>query len=123
MIHLDTSFLIPALVRDTQQDQQVRNWISQGETIVISAVAWTEFLCGPLSPRDLSAALRIVEQHLEFTTERAVIAAGLFNATGRRRRMMVDCMIAATAIAEGAPLATVNSGDFDRFTEHGLLLA
>ena len=123
MIHLDTSFLIPTLMPDTQQDRQVRNWISQGETIVISAVAWTEFLCGPLSPRDLSAALRIVEQYLEFTTEHAIIAARLFNATGRRRRMMVDCMIAATAIAGGALLATANASDFGRFTEHGLLLA
>ncbi|MDE2788535.1 MAG: type II toxin-antitoxin system VapC family toxin [Chloroflexota bacterium] len=123
MIYLGTSFLIPALVRDTQQDQQVRNWISQGETIAISAVACTEFLCGPLSPRDLSAALRIVEQHLEFTTEHAAIAPRLFNATDRRRRMMVDCMIAATAVADGAQMATVNSGDFDRFTERGLRLA
>ena len=123
MIHLDTSFLIPALIPDTQQDQQVRNWVSEGEVIVISAVVWAEFLCGPLSQSDLNAALQIVEGYLDFTTEHAAIAARLFNATGRRRRMMVDCMIAAVAIAEGAPLATVNTGDFGRFTEHGLLLA
>ena len=123
MIHLDTSFLIPALIPGTQQDRQLRNWASEGETIVISAVAWAEFLCGPLSRSDLDAALQIIEWHLEFTAEQAAIAARLFNATGRRRRMMVDCMIAAAAIADGAPLATVNSGDFGRFTEHGLLLA
>ena len=123
MIHLDTSFLIPALIPDTQQDAQVRNWLSEGEAIVVSAVAWAEFLCGPLSRSDLNAAVQIVELHLEFTVEHAVIAARLFNATGRRRGMMVDCMIAATAIAGGAPLATVNFGDFDRFTEHGPLLA
>ena len=47
----------------------------------------------------------------------------LFNATGRRRRMMVDCMIAAVAIAEDAPLATRNADDFGRFVEPGLKLA
>ena len=123
MIHLDTSFLIPALIPDTQQDWQVRNWVSESETIVISAVAWAEFLCGPLSQSDLNAALQIVERYLEFTTDHAAIAARLFNATGRRRRMMVDCMIAAAAIADDALLATTNTDDFGRFTEHGLLLA
>ena len=123
MIHLDTSFLIPALIPDTQQDRQVRDCVDAGEAIVISSVAWAEFLCGPLSRSDLNAALQIVERYLEFTAEHAAIAARLFNATGRRRRMMVDCMIAAVAIVDGAPLATVNAGDFGRFTEHGLLLA
>ncbi len=31
-------------------------------------------------------------------------------------------MIAAATIADDAPLATVNNGDFGRFAEHGLLL-
>ena len=36
---------------------------------------------------------------------------------------MLDCMIAAPAIAEGALLATVNVDDFSRFVEYGLRLA
>ena len=123
MIHLDTSFLIPALRPNTPESRRLDAWVGDGEAIVISAVAWAEFLCGPLSRGDLNAALQAIDLYLEFIAEHAVIAARLFNATGRRRRMMVDCMIAAVAIAHGAPLATVNSGDFDRFTEHGLLLA
>ena len=123
MIHLDTSFLIPAVRLNTPESRRLDVWVGDGETIVISVVAWTEFLCGPLSRSDLNSAFQIVERYVEFTAEHAVIAARLFNATGRRRRMMVDCMIAAVAIAEGAPLATVNTGDFGRFTEHGLLLA
>ena len=70
----------------------------------------------------MSAALQTIGRYLEFTAEHATIAARLFNAVGRRRRMMVDCMIAAVAIADDAPLATVNVGDFGRFTEHGLRL-
>ena len=123
MIHLDTSFLIPAVRLNTPEGRRLDVWVSEGEAIVISSVAWAEFLCGPLSQSDLNAALQTVDRYLEFTTEHAAIAARLFNATGRRRRMMVDCMIAAVAIAENAPLATVNTGDFGRFTEHGLLLA
>ena len=123
MIHLDTSFLIPAVRLNTPESRRLDVWVGDGEAIVISAVAWTEFLCGPLSRSDLNSALRIAERYLEFTAEHSAIAARLFNATGRRRRMMVDCMIAAVAIADDAPLATANSGDFGRFTEHGLLLA
>ena len=123
MIHLDTSFLIPAIRPNTPESRRLDGWVGDGEAIVISAVAWAEFLCGPLSQGDLNAALQAVDRYLEFTEEQAAIAAHLFNATGRRRRMMVDCMIAAAAIADGAPLAIVNSGDFGRFTEHGLLLA
>ena len=123
MIHLDTSFLIPALVPGTQQNWRVRDWVNDGESIVISSVAWAEFLCGPLAQSDLNAALQLIELHLAFTEEHAAIAARLFNATGRRRRLMLDCMIAAVAIADDAPLATVNVGDFRRFAEHGLRLA
>ena len=123
MIHLDTSFLIPALIPDTQQDWQVRNWVSEGEAIVISAVAWAEFLCGPLSRSDLDAALQIVELHSGFTVEHAAVAARLFNDTGRRRRTFVDCLIAAVAVSESARLATSNPADFRRFAEYGLQLA
>ena len=122
MIHLDTSFLIPALRPNTPEGHRLVVWVGEGEAIVISSVAWAEFLCGPLSQSDLNAAVQTVGQYLEFTAEHAVIAARLFNATDRRRRMMVDCMIAAAAIAEDAPLATVNTGDFGRFIEHGLRL-
>ena len=115
MIHLDTSFLIPTLIPSTPQNRQLRTWVSDGEVIVVSSVTWAEFLCGPLSQSDLSAALQVVDRYLDFTTEHAEIAARLFNATGRRRRMMVDCMIAAVAIADDAPLATANTGDFGRF--------
>ena len=122
-MHLDTSFLIPALRPNTPESRRLDIWVSDGETIAISSVAWAEFLCGPFSQSALNAALRTIGRYLEFTTEHAMIAARLFNATGRRRRMMVDCMIAAVAIADDAPLATANTGDFRRFAEHGLRLA
>jgi predicted nucleic acid-binding protein len=53
----------------------------------------------------------------------AVLAALLFNQTGRRSRSLADCMIAAVAIRCGAKLATINAADFQPFTPHGLVLA
>jgi predicted nucleic acid-binding protein len=49
MIHLDTNFLIDALVPDTPQGAQLEAWLAAGKKPGISAVAWGEFLCGPLS--------------------------------------------------------------------------
>lgn len=43
--------------------------------------------------------------------------------SGRRRAMIVDCMIGAAALADDAPVATSNRGDFSRFAAAGLKLA
>lgn len=58
-----------------------------------------------------------------FLPANAVLAASLFNQTGRRSRSLADCMIAAVAIRSGAKLATLNTGDFQPLTQHGLTLA
>ena len=50
MIHLDTNFLIDALVPGSAQEAQLVGRLGAGETLGISALAWGEFLCGPLSP-------------------------------------------------------------------------
>jgi predicted nucleic acid-binding protein len=48
MIHLDTNYLIRSLVPQTQQAARLDSWILAGETISTSAMAWCEFLCGPV---------------------------------------------------------------------------
>ena len=123
MIHLDTSFLIRALLPDSPENHKLREWFDAGDTMVVSAVAWAEFLCGPLTDDELEIATRIVEPPQDFRSEHATIAAQLFNASGRRRGTMVDCMIAAASVSAGAPLATANTDDFRRFAEQGLQLA
>ena len=122
MIHLDTSFLIRALLPGSPQREQLRTWAGANETITMSSVAWTEFLCGPLDARAASLAATLVDRRLDFTTEMAEVAVRLFNLTGRRRNSMTDCMIAAAAIAEDTAIATSNLRDFSRFEEHGLAL-
>ena len=88
----------------------------------MSAVAWAEFLCGPLSPAEKELAGGVVERRINFTPSHAEIAARLFNTSGRRRGSLIDCMIAAAAIADGARIATSNDGDFRRFVDAGLTL-
>ena len=120
MIHLDTSFLIDALAPDSQEDTRLREWIGANQPLGMSTVAWAEFLCGPVDEAALSVASVVVGRQTRFTEEMAVIAARLFNGSGRRRGTMVDCMIAATALAEQAAIATSNPDDFRRFEAFGL---
>lgn len=123
VILADTSFLIRALVKGTGEDRALRSWLRDGQPLITSTIAWAEFLCGPLEPEEFDLAALVVTDRVEFGAEDAVAAAGFFNATGRRRGTLVDCMIAATAIRSGAALATANPADFKRLEPLGLTLA
>ena len=123
MIHLDTSFLIRALAGGSREDSRLREWIRTDEPLGMSAIAWTEFLCGPVDEIGLSLASAVIGRHSPFTGEMAVTAARLFNGSGRRRGTMIDCMIAATALVEEVAVATSNPDDFSRFEAFGLALA
>jgi predicted nucleic acid-binding protein len=112
MIHLDASFLVRALVPDSREDAQLREWLSSETPLASSAVAWAEFLCGPLAPDDLALAAAVVGEAVPLTADHAARAASLFNAAGRQRGTFVDCLIAAVAVEEDARLATANSKDF-----------
>ncbi|WP_419950985.1 type II toxin-antitoxin system VapC family toxin [Candidatus Palauibacter sp.] len=122
MIHLDTSFLIRALDAGSSQDRRLRTWVASGETLGMSAVAWAEFLCGPLHPSALAIADQLIGPRADFTARDATVAARLFDEAGRRRGSLIDCMIAATALGEGARVATANVRDFRRFEAFGLRL-
>jgi predicted nucleic acid-binding protein len=123
MIHLDTSFLIRSLVRGSTQDRTLRRWLAKGESVGVSAVAWTEFLCGPVAAADVDAVAEVLSECVPYGAQEARLAADLFNRTGRRRGSLLDCMIAATALSRDAGLATVNADDFRRFGASGLALA
>jgi predicted nucleic acid-binding protein len=122
VIHLDTSFLILALATGTAEDRRLRAWIGNDESIGISTIAWTEFLCGPVSEVQVGLVAQIVGPPLAYEDEHAALAARLFNDAGRRRGSLMDCMIAAVAMAAEAKLATSNAEDFTRLTKHGLRL-
>jgi predicted nucleic acid-binding protein len=122
MIHLDTSFLIRALVPRSAEDARLRTWISANTAIGISAICWAEFLCGPLTAPQVDLAAQVVGEPVAYTSDDASRTAALFNSGGRRRGSIVDWMVAAAALGAGASLATANARDFKRFATAGLLL-
>lgn len=123
MIHLDTSFLIRGSVSGSPEDRALRGWVGIQESLGVSTVAWAEFLCGPYERSSLEFLIGVIDRYVDFTSAHAEIAARLFNQSGRRRGSQMDCMIAATAIAEKAPIATADSRDFRRFEAEGLTFA
>lgn len=120
MIHLDTGFLIKALVRNSAEDLKLRHWLRLRTQVGISCIAWAEFLCGPVETSGVDLAARIIQDRVPFVDEDAVTAARLFNLSGRRRGTLIDCMIAAVTIRSGASLATTNLEDFRRLQSAGL---
>jgi predicted nucleic acid-binding protein len=124
MIHLDTNYLIGLLVKGSPQALHVDGWLAAGQSLAAGAVAWTEFLNGPVSPLEVSRTEAVLQSRIvPFGRPEAVLAAELFNKTGRRRGSRFDCLIAATAMLAQAEIATVNQSDFNLFTVHGLKLA
>ena len=123
MIHLDTNFLIQALAPNSASEAKLKTWLTHDEELGISSIAWSEFLCGPLTPKDESLAQVLFAAPEPFLASDAHKAAELFNATGRRSRSLADCQIAAVALRCNARLATGNVADFAPFQSHGLSLA
>ncbi len=122
-IHLDTSFLIRALVPGSEESEMLRGWLISRRGIAMSTLAWGEFLCGPFDEGVEELARRVARTRIPLGTDEAGSAARLFNQTGRRRGTFHDCIIAATAIRAGASLATTDRADFGRFVALGLEFA
>jgi predicted nucleic acid-binding protein len=122
MILLDTNYLINALKSGTPQALRLRQWIGLGERVETTALAWAEFLCGPVSDEDKRAATTLLPNPEPLLPEDAARGADLYNQTGRRRGSLADCLIAATALRLGASLASDNADDFRGFVATGLKL-
>lgn len=124
MICLDANFLIGGLSEARPESRHLLAWATAGETFCTAAPAWYEFLCGPVTPAQIDTMHAFLAGRIiPFTADQARVAAHLFNAAERPRRLRVDTMIAATAISQQAALATLNTADFKHFTTHGLELA
>lgn len=122
MIHLDTNFLVAMEDPTSKAAVMLRSWLEHSEDINTSALAWAEYLCGPLSESEFRAASTILPQPEPLIGEDAEVASKLFNFCGRRRGSFVDCMIAAIAIRQKAQLVTMNTQDFIPFEPFGLKL-
>jgi predicted nucleic acid-binding protein len=123
LVHFDTNFLVDVGAAEPATVQRVEAWLRDDFTLQVSATAWSEFVCGPLTDSELTYARSLVHSVDAFTEEHATLAGELFNLSGRRHRSHVDCMIAAHAIRREAILATANTADFRVFQKFGLQLA
>ena len=91
MIHLDTNYLIGLLVKGSRQALEVDAWLACGESMATSAIVWTEFLNGPVTPTEISRAEAVLQSRiLPFGQPEAVAAADLFNKTGKTQRAGLD---------------------------------
>jgi predicted nucleic acid-binding protein len=123
MIHLDTNLLIDLVTVGCPRIDLIRAWLRDGETLAVSAIAWSEFCNGPHSRAQKDAVFAILGRQVHpFDAAQAEQASRLFHYTGRRRGSHADCMIAAAAMSQEAPIATRNIKDFQRFEAYGLKL-
>lgn len=122
MIHLDTNFVIQGLVPGSRENRLLRGWVREGTSIGMSAVSWSEFLCGPVEADQIELAKTLIEDLTPFVPQDAEAAARFFNLSGRRRGSFVDCMIAAAAMRASAVLATSDHSDFGKLEALGVRL-
>jgi predicted nucleic acid-binding protein len=124
LLHLDTNALIALADPEGHVVRVVRRQAEAGILPGASAVAWHEFVRGPLQPDELLRVERVVGARIQDVSRAtAELATRLFNATGRRRTSTADCFIAAAAIEQDAPLLTADAEDFTGFVSLGLKLA
>lgn len=121
MIHLDANVLVRLSVRGSGAAKMVRLWLLAGETLAVSAPAWFEYISGPVTSHEVLYAEAVLTGGVvDFEKADSYRAADLFNLTGRKRAMKLDCMIAASALLQRARIATTNVSDFHPFAAHGL---
>jgi predicted nucleic acid-binding protein len=124
MIHLDTNCLIEIHASKSRLRSVLLSNVRQGERLSCSVLAWAEYLCGPVTRDERELSWQLIEGSpalLEaFVAE---LGAQFYNATGRRRGSLADCLIAATAVKHNALLLTLDSQDFLPFEPLGLKLA
>jgi predicted nucleic acid-binding protein len=123
MIHLDANFLIRLSIPGPGAAARVRQWLAAGEVLAASAPAWFEYISGPVTAAEISRAEAVLQGGVaDLNKNDAYRAADLFNLTGRKRAMKLDCMIAASALLHSARLATTNTSDFLPFADQGLMI-
>jgi predicted nucleic acid-binding protein len=123
-LHLDTNALIALSDPSQAMFGIIEHHLREGWSVGTDAVAWHEYVRGPLLAEDRERVLLIIDQKvIPLTREISERAAFLFNHSGRRRGSTSDCLIAAACMFENAELVTENWEDFHPFVPHGLRFA
>jgi predicted nucleic acid-binding protein len=115
LIALDTSVLVDALTGPRRSAPALRAAIESGERFLLPSLVLYEWLRGPRQHAELEAqeALLPRDQAVPFGFEEAALAADLYSRLPRPRGREIDLAIAASALAHGAALWTLNPADFE----------
>ena len=122
-LHLDTNCLIDLLLGNNKTRSVLKTKLLAGWNCSTSAIAWHEFVCGPLTQEKRQDIWDFLEGRilpLDFAI--AELAAEIFNKTGCKKGSKPDCIIAATAIHHKAKLLTWNKVDFKSMKKLGFAL-
>jgi predicted nucleic acid-binding protein len=113
-VHVDTSALVDALTGPRRSLDTLIRLTDDGHRAAVSAVVLYEWLRGPRSRADLAAQEDLFpsEEAVAFGSAEAALAARLYSQLRRPRGREVDIAIAASALAAGASLWTLNQDDF-----------
>lgn len=113
-VHVDTSALIDALTGPRRSLDALIRLTDEGHRLAISTIVLYEWLRGPRTKGDLDAqeALLPSENAVRFGPAEAALAARLYQTVSRSRGREIDLAIAASALAHGAAILTLNPQDF-----------
>lgn len=114
MILVDTSALVLSLTADRPQAPKLYEFLERGERLALPALVLYEWKRGPRHAGELAVQEDLFpsERALPFDHRAATVAAELYSRVQGARQRSVDLAIAATALASGAMLWTVNPRDF-----------
>jgi hypothetical protein len=114
-IHLDTSALIDALTGPRRSLDRLIELVNASHRLALSSLVLYEWLRGPRTHAELQAQgdLFPPEAVVDFDAKMATVASRLYTAARKPRGREIDIAIAATAIAHGASLWTLNIKDFE----------
>lgn len=114
MILLDTSALVMALTADRSQAPKLLALLEAGERLALPALVLYEWKRGPRAAAELAVQEELFpsERAVPFDHRAATVAAELYSGLRGARQRSVDLAIAATALAAGAALWTLNPRDF-----------
>lgn len=114
IVHIDTSALVDALTGPRRSLDTLIDLTEQGHRLGLSSIVLYEWLRGPRTRAELSVQEELFpsERAAAFAAADAAIAARLYKQVARARGREIDLAIAASAIANGAALWTLNPADF-----------
>ncbi len=114
IVHVDTSALIDALTGPRRSLDTLIGLTDGGHRLALSAIVLYEWLRGPRTRAELVAQEELFpsEHVAAFGPAEAALAARLYKQVSRARGREIDLAVAASAMANGAAIWTLNRGDF-----------